>query len=485
MSTTFAGSRLRSLWPTVAIALGWLDAGCTCGGDRLARDAGTDAQAATDSGAAADADAIGPNLKLSRGGRFNGEPTIAVNPLEPNNLIAAWMHSAEQEQIEIVVVSSEDAGATWADPRSLGHVDPAYTVSADVSVAFDSAGTAHLTYIEIEPDPDVGASCEFHIGSAEVVHRRSDDGGRNWSAPVRVRHSTDTPDFAIDRPWVAVDRSGGPFDGRVYVVSISFYCNNPPPQHVHLRSSMDQGATWSDDLHVDDAEYGTGPYPDLPFPAVIGVGGDGAVWVVYPSVGGQACGGGLSICLLAAVSQDGGQTFSRSRVADVTPAGSRGFPAFQTLAAHQALGGQCSVFWPDGRLDPAGSDLLFVRSEDSGETWSEPVRINDNPPGLGVGVDQPWAAAADEGSMAVLWRDRRSAGAGPDVAFEAYVAVSADGADLMPNVRLSDQPSPYSAVPCCNSFLGLALGGGWLHADWADFREGRWEVFYGRMPLDQ
>ncbi len=425
------------------------------------------------------------NRKLSRAAFFNGEPTLAVNPRDPDNLVAAWMHTGAPRTMEIMVASSMDGGASWNTPAPFAHVDPAYQASADVSVAFDGEGTAHLTFIDMDADPESDPhKGEFLIRSAEVVHSRSEDGGATWSNPVRVRHSADTPDFAIDRPWVAVDRSGGPRDGWLYVVSISFYGdkNHGPPQHVHMKRSADRGATWSADVQVDDAGYGTGPLPDIPFPAVVGVGGDGTLWIVYPSVGSEAC--PRTACLLAAVSTDGGQTFTRSKVADVSPAGRRGYILLQTLAADLVRPRRCAVIWPDGRFDANGSDMLFAQSKDGGGTWSAPLRINDNPPGQGVGVDQPWAAAGPDGSLAVVWRDRRAAGTSPDVAFEAYVAISLDGGDhFLPNRKLSDQPSPYNQVPCCNSFLGLALGGGRLHADWGDFREGLWEVFYARLPV--
>ena len=65
--------------------------------------------------------------------------------------------------------------------------------------------------------------------------------------------------------------------------------------------------------------------------------------------------------------------------------------------------------------------------------------------------------------------------------FEIYGAFSADGGhSFAPNRRLSDQASPAGASPCCNSFLGLALGDRAMHAVWGDFRGQSWQIFYGR-----
>ncbi len=312
---------------------------------------------------------------------------------------------------------------------------------------------------------------------------RSLDGGLTWSKPIQVRHSSETPDFAIDRPWISVDRSGGSREGWLYVVTISFFgdSNHGPPQHVHLKRSEDHGATWGPGIQIDNTWHGTGPLAGAPSPAVVGVGGDGRLWIVYPSVNSAACPG--AACLLAAVSTDGGLIFTRSKVSNVSPASRRGYILFQTLTADPVRPGHCSVAWPDGRLDARGSDLLLVQSRDGGTSWSAPVRINDNPPGLGVGIDQPWAAAGPDGSLAIVWRDRRSAGTGAHVPFEIFTAISTDGGEhFLPDRKLSDQPSPYDRAPCCNSFLGLALDENWIHAVWCDFRDNRWNNYYTRTP---
>ncbi len=426
-----------------------------------------------------------PNTKISRGGRFNGEPSIAINPTNPTNLVAAWMHSDQPRSLQIQTAFSTDGGRTWSEPQSHGHVAAAYAASADVSLVFDSRGTVHMTYIDLEPEEQPNPSCEFGMRSAEIVHKRSLDGGRTWSEPVTVRHSADSADFAVDRPWLAVDRSGGEKDGRLYLVTVSFFCNNPsPPQRVHLKWSDDGGRSWSEDLLVDNDEFSTGPYAGYPFPATIAVGGDGRVWITYPSIGSAACGGPSVVCLLSATTADGGATFVRSRIAAVVPAGSRGYRLFQTTAADAVRPGTGYVFWPDGRFDPAGSDILFSRSTDGGSSWSEPIRINDNPEGQGVGVDQPWAATGDNGIVAVIWRDRRGGGTGSDAPFEIYAAVSWNGGDSFPpNTKLSDQPSAPDNLPCCNSFEGLAIGGGGLHAVWGDGRELVWEIYTARLNL--
>src|SRR5215471_19466064 len=72
---------------------------------------------------------------------FYNEPSIAVNPKNPQQLVVAW-------QINASVAYSSDGGQTWTVAE--GTAPKEYRVSGDVSVTYDSQGHAVLCYIAFD-----------------------------------------------------------------------------------------------------------------------------------------------------------------------------------------------------------------------------------------------------------------------------------------------------------------------------------------------
>jgi hypothetical protein len=73
-------------------------------------------------------------------GYFN-EPSIAVNPRNPQQVVAAY-------QVPAHIGYSEDAGSTWSIVPGIAPKN--YKISGDVSVTYDAQGHAILCYIAFE-----------------------------------------------------------------------------------------------------------------------------------------------------------------------------------------------------------------------------------------------------------------------------------------------------------------------------------------------
>ena len=73
-------------------------------------------------------------------GYFN-EPSIAVNPRNPQQVVAAY-------QVPAHISYSHDGGATWNHVSAIAPKD--YKISGDVSVTFDAHGHAILCYIAFD-----------------------------------------------------------------------------------------------------------------------------------------------------------------------------------------------------------------------------------------------------------------------------------------------------------------------------------------------
>jgi hypothetical protein len=152
------------------------------------------------------------------------------------------------------------------------------------------------------------------------------------------------------------------------------------------------------------------------------------------------------------------------------------------------------VTWADGRS--GDEDVLLRRSRDAGTTWSDPVKVNDNPAGDGTAQFLPKVDVAPGGRVDVVFLDGRNDRS--KKLLDAYLATSADGGRHFRNVRLSGQPFDSTVGPTFGpdygtdfgTKLGLTSGGGKAYAVWTDTHlgspaTGRQDVDFASVDLGQ
>ena len=107
------------------------------------------------------------------------EPSIAINPNDPRQLVGAF-------QVNASVGYSRDAGQTWSLAENTA--PPDYKISGDVSVAYDNQGRAFLCYIAFDK---LGTENYWAHGATRngIFVRRSLDGGQTWEKDARVGHA--------------------------------------------------------------------------------------------------------------------------------------------------------------------------------------------------------------------------------------------------------------------------------------------------------
>src|SRR5262245_3076836 len=132
-------------------------------------------------------DAAGFNIV----GDASNEPSIAVNPLNPNNMVIAWRHfsTITSNFRQAGRAYTFDGGQTWTFP---GVLTPG-TFRSDPVVGADLTGKVFFQSLQGDFTLDVF---------------RSTDGGVSWGAPV--------PSFGGDKNWMTIDQSGGPGSGQIY-----------------------------------------------------------------------------------------------------------------------------------------------------------------------------------------------------------------------------------------------------------------------------
>lgn len=330
-----------------------------------------------------------------------------------------------------------------------------------------------------DPDIDVDSQGNFYFANIQFTLStrgqnsfmgiaKSTDGGLTFSRPVLIKGTGPEDVHFQDKELIAVDNTGSPFDGNVYMSWTEF---SPGGVQILFVRSTDGGASYSEPIVLSRAKFG---FVQGSMPAV---GPNGEVYVVW-----LAAESPLDRTLRIRRSDDGGVTFGPEvtittikSTRDVT-AGSRcGRQALKgnirtlelpAIAVDRSDGPTRGHVYVVYQSDPDGdgadiSDVFFTRSTDGGATWSPPVRLNDDQ----TTTDQwmPFVAVTREGTIGVMFYDRRF---DPDnLKIDVYMAVSRDGGQsFLPNFRITDMPFDVPpTAPNFDSLRGICYMGDYNH----------------------
>ena len=111
------------------------------------------------------------------------EPFAAVNPQDPQNLVAAWMTENATNQIVVQASASFDGGATWSSPTVLPFTKCASSASTALDVATDpwvTFGPGNTAYVSAQSYEGPAGG---HAGLQNIAVVVSSDGGRTWGEP--------------------------------------------------------------------------------------------------------------------------------------------------------------------------------------------------------------------------------------------------------------------------------------------------------------
>ncbi len=382
-----------------------------------------------------------------KAGFFN-EPAIAVNPADPRQLAVAW-------QINASVAYSSDGGKSWKIAEGAAPKD--YRVSGDVSITYDAAGHAILCYIAFDK---LGA---FNYWARDATRngifvRRSLDGGKTWepNAITVIAHES-TPGIPFeDKPWVVADTSG-PHAGNLYIGWTQFTLS---ASDLLFSRSVDGGKTWSKPIKLSSVSgLPRDDNGDLEgFQGVVGP--DGTLYTIWDDRDG----------IMMAVSHDGGLTFTKERrIINAGPgyfgitgvSRSNGFPQIGMDIRGGKDGGKLYVSWSD--YSNGDVDVFVASSDDHGQTWNAPVRVNTDP--LHNGNDQffQWMAVdPTSGAVNLVFYDRR----GDNQKTTVTLARSTDGGKAFNNYTWD--PEQFEAEgDFLGDYLAITAFGNKTYAAWA------------------
>ena len=382
-------------------------------------------------------------------GYFN-EPSIAVNPRNPRQVVAAY-------QVPAHIAYSEDSGDSWRLASSVAPKN--YKISGDVSVTYDAQGHAILCYIAFDK---LGTANYWGHNATRngIFIKRSLDGGKSWeenAIPV-IEHATQPGIPFEDKPYIVADNTNSPYSGNLYVGWTQFTLTKSV---ILFSSSTDGGKTWSSPMEISTHEG----LPRDDNGSVEGftgaVGPDGTLYVVWAD--------GSSIAFTE--SRDGGRSFSRSRkILDTAPSyfdvedvsRSNGFP--QIGIDPRGKNGVLYVTWSDYRNGDV--DVFCSTSRDRGRKWSPAVRVNSD--SIHDGADQffQWLAVDPQnGTANVIFYDRREDP--QNVKTKVTLARSDDGGGTFANYLWSEEPFAGNRQ-FIGDYLGIAAWRGQVYGVWTE-----------------
>ncbi|UCG92662.1 MAG: T9SS type A sorting domain-containing protein [candidate division WOR-3 bacterium] len=349
--------------------------------------------------------------------QLQNEEQIVINPQDSTNLVAVW-RDFRLGYRQVAYGYTFDGGLTWNQDL---FVEPQYIWDSDPGLTVDTAGNYYAVILSY-------TGSTFEPNGLFVF--KSTDGGATWSDPVTVINGV--PDVFEDKELITCDRSGGPYTDNLYVAWTRFYNTR-----ILMSRSSDGGNSFEGPVTVSDINGVQWPVPC--------VGPNSEVYVAWVGYSPGAIRFDRSF--------DGGQTFGTDiTIQNVTFVSGEiyggimvfSFPAMDVDITGGPNNGTIYVAYMDYAPGNTDTDIYFTRSTDGGSTWSEKVRINDD--SLNNGCDQfhPWLTVAPDGSIIVVFLDRRlDLG---NLFMDLYMTTSADAGDTWsPNERITTVSSDPTA----------------------------------------
>lgn len=407
-----------------------------------------------------------PDVVIVEGGTTQSENSVFIDPNDNERLF----NSNNSSDFPVNVLfgadhyTSEDAGQNWEGEIYGAGGDN----SGDPAAAIDLNGRMYVGFI----NEMFGQSVSY-----------SDNGGADW---VRILVASPPGGFPnmLDKNHLWVDNSlTSTYSGNVYTGWTRFSNGGAYDGQIQISHSTTSAFSWSNPVTISEAvnagshnqgvNIQTGPSGEVY-----------AVWAIYDTWPEDENALGF------ARSFNGGQTWEPAiRIVS----GIRGirnsltnknmrvnsFPSMTVDISSGPHAGAIYVVWANKGEPGVNSgnevDVYMIKSSDQGFSWTSPVKVNQDPPGLGKQHFFPWIACDPvTGNLSVIFYDDRNTGTQQ---CEVFLAHSVDGGQTWDDFRISDvaftpAPIPGLAGGYFGDYLGLAARNMRIYPCWTDNRTG-------------
>lgn len=347
------------------------------------------------------------------------EPSIAINPIDSMNLVVASVLNNAYYTV--------DGGKTWGKQV----VNSPLGVWGDPCIIADQEGNFY--YFHLSNPEGKGWQSESLLN--QIVCQKSTDQGKSWSDGVGIGFRDSRHDQ--DKEWACID----PRNNHLYVTWTEFdkYESHLPEDssYILFSKSTDGASHWSEPVRINQKAGNCLDDDKTVEGAVPTVGPEGQVYVAWA----------FNDTIYFDRSADGGKTWlPQDKIVASQPGGwnyavpglkrCNGLPVTICDISEGPHRGTIYVNWTDQRNGTEDTDVWIAKSTDGGDTWSEPIRVNDDAEGHAqfltwLTIDQA------TGYLYAVFYDRRHY---DDNRTDVYLACSTDGGESFTNVKLTKQP---------------------------------------------
>ncbi|HMG06354.1 MAG TPA: sialidase family protein [Chthoniobacterales bacterium] len=346
------------------------------------------------------------------------EPSISVDPTNGNKMVIGWrqFNSVSSNFRQSGYGYTSNGGSTWTFPGVLEN----NVFRSDPVLVSDDTGRFFYNSL---------------LQSFFDNIWRSLDSGQSWTNLQGSGNAT-----GGDKQWHAIDNTSSTGHGFQYQAWSTAGNNFGGRQ---FSRSIDGGVTWMNPIFIPNSpQWGT---PDVDSNGILFIGGlninSGQFWCIRSS---NAKNGAVTPTFdqSTAVNMGGDIDFSDT----INPEGLAG-QVF--LAVDRSGTSTNNNVYMLASVEPfgfPGTDVMFVRSTDGGQTFSAPHRINDDAINHSKWHWLGTLSVAPNGRIDVVWLDTRNAPNNTDS--QLFYSYSTDGGTTWsPNVAVSGPFNPFLGYP--------------------------------------
>ena len=383
------------------------------------------------------------------------EPSIAISPKNPKYMVAGAILDK--------VYSSKDCGKTWETAR----LESSHGVYGDPCIVADQDGGFYYLHLS---DPSGKGWMDSSLLD-RIVCQYSKNKGKTWTDGQGIGLNGEKDQ---DKEWAAINRQ----NGSIYVTWTQFDLYNSKADQdstvILFSKSTGKDAPFSEPVRINQIAGNCLDDDETVEGAVPATGTDGEIYVAWA----------YDENIYFDRSTDDGETWLEKDIIageiiggwnqEVPGVGRcNGMPVTMVDHSDGEYRGNIYINYTDQRNGSDDTDVWIIKSSDQGNTWSDPIRVNDDAPGKHQFFT--WMAIDDSsGHIYVVFYDRRNHDGNMT---DVYLATSTDGGKTFTNELISESAFDPTGCPFFGDYNNISAQDGHVRPIWTRYEDRKTSIW--------